>query len=114
MLCDRLVCSVNQNLIQQKLLSEGLPLTLKKNIKHCYISWISNQPVIIIKPESTASTSQQGGTNKYIQNKQQKVNQINHVIAVMVVTNQKHAHLKTRGASAAKLRAIQSRYVEKN
>ena len=39
-----------------------------KSIKHCYISWISNQPVVINKPVSTASTSQQGRTNQYIQN----------------------------------------------
>ena len=31
----------------------------------------------------------------------------------MVITNQKHAHLKTRSASTAKLRAVKSRYVEK-
>ena len=62
MLRDRLVYGVNHNQIQQKLLSEG------KSIKHCYFSLISNQPVIVNKPVSTASTSQQGRTSKYIKN----------------------------------------------
>ena len=31
----------------------------------------------------------------------------------MVITNQKHVHLKTRSTSSAKLSAIQSRYVQK-
>ena len=52
---DRLVCWVNHNQIQQKLLR--IVTKPGTSIKHCYISQINNQPVNVNKLISTAITT---------------------------------------------------------
>ena len=78
MLHDRLVCGVNQNQIQQKLLSEGSSLTLERALSIAIsVESAINQSSLILfiylfiylfTPVSTASISHHGRNNKYIQN----------------------------------------------
>ena len=64
MLCDRLACSVNHNLIQQKLLSEGLPLTLKKALSIAVsVELAINQSLLLNQNQQQAPVSREEPIN---------------------------------------------------
>ena len=110
MLQNRLVYGTNHNQIQQKLLSEGLSLTLERALSIAIsVKSAINQLSLINQYQQQAPVCREEPTNIF---RTTESKPDNHVIIVMVITNQKHTHLKTRSTSSAKLSAIQSRYVQ--